>query len=156
MCNQHCIIPIHFCLFWILTIIVLSFLLAVYHRRVSIVTIPLILSCIYTLLVTITMQCVSLYCTDLTPPVITTVVPLESSITVRWTPQLQPCAVRYHISWMYTNDDGTTATGSGVSDQVTNYTIPTTVQGVYTVSVQAVDGVGNVGPAASLRVKSSK
>ena len=57
---------------------------------------------------------------------------------------------------MYTNDDGTTATGSGVSDQVTNYTIPTSVQGVYTVSVQAVDGVGNVGPATSVKVKSSK
>ena len=81
-------------------------------------------------------------------------VPLESSITVRWTPQ--PCAVGYNISWMYTNDDGTTATGSGVSDQVTNYTIPTSVQGVYTVSVQAVDGVGNVGPATSVKVKSSK
>ena len=57
---------------------------------------------------------------------------------------------------MYTNDDGATATDSGVSDQLTNYTIPTCVQGVYTVSVQAVDGVGNVGPAASVRVKSSK
>ena len=57
---------------------------------------------------------------------------------------------------MYTNDDGTTTTGSGVSDQVTSYTIPTSVQGVYTVSVQAVDGVGNVGPATSEVVKSSE
>ena len=57
---------------------------------------------------------------------------------------------------MYTNDDGTTATGNGVSNQLTNYTIPTSVQGVYTVSVQAVGGVGNVGPATSVRVKSSK
>ena len=58
---------------------------------------------------------------------------------------------------MYTNDDGTTTTtGSGVSDQVTNYTIPTSVQGVYTVSVQAVDGVGNVGPATSEVVRSSE
>ena len=60
------------------------------------------------------------------------------------------------MSWMYTDDDGTTATGSGVSYQLTNYTIPTCVQGVYTVSVQAVGGVGNVGPAASVIVKSSK
>ena len=57
---------------------------------------------------------------------------------------------------MYTNNDGTTTTGSGVSDQVTNYTIPTSVQGVYTVSVQAVDGVGNVGPATSEVVRSSE
>ena len=57
---------------------------------------------------------------------------------------------------MYTNDDGTTTTGSGVPDQVTNYTIPTSVQGVYTVSVQAVDGVGNVGPATSEVVRSSE
>ena len=60
------------------------------------------------------------------------------------------------MSWMYTNDDGTTTTGSGISDQVTNYTIPTSVQGVYTVSVQAVDGVGNVGPATSEVVRSSE
>ena len=59
---------------------------------------------------------------------------------------------------MYTwsNDDGTPTSGSEVSDQVTNYTIPTSVQGVYTVSVQAVDGVGNVGPATSEVVKSSE
>ena len=58
---------------------------------------------------------------------------------------------------MYTNDDGTTTTtASGVSDQVTNYTIPTSVQGVYTVSVQAVDGVGNAGPATSEVVRSSE
>ena len=95
-----------------------------------------------------------LYATDPTPPHITTMVPLESSITVRWTPQ--PCVVRYSVFWMYTNDDGTTTTGSGVSDQVTNYTIPTSVQGVYTVSVQAVDGVGDVGPATSEVVRSSE
>ena len=57
---------------------------------------------------------------------------------------------------MYTNDDGTTTTGSGVSDKVTNHTIPTSVQGVYTVSVQAVDGVGIVGPATSEVVRSSE
>ena len=57
---------------------------------------------------------------------------------------------------MYTNDNGTTTTGSGVSDQVTNYTIPTCVQGVYTVSVQAVDRGGNVGPATSEVVRSSE
>ena len=95
-----------------------------------------------------------LYAADLTPPHITKMDPLESSITVRWTPQ--PCAVRYRVSWTYTNDDGTTTTGSGVSDQVTSYTIPTSVQGVYTVSVQAVDGVGNVGPATSEVVRSSE
>ena len=95
-----------------------------------------------------------LYATDLTPPHITNMDPLESSITVRWTPQ--PCAVRYNVSWTYTNDNGTTTTGSGVSDQVTNYTIPTSVQGVYTVSVQAVDEVGDVGPATSEVVRSSE
>ena len=97
-----------------------------------------------------------LYATDLTPPKVTTMHSMEFSITVDWTPQ--PCnyTVRYRVSWMYTNDDGTTTTGSGVSDQVTNYTIPTSVQGVYTVSVQAVDGVGNVGPATSEVVRSSE
>ena len=95
-----------------------------------------------------------LYATDLIPPHITFVDALDSIITVEWTSQ--PCAVRYRVSWMYTNDDGTTTTGSGVSDQVTNYTIPTSVQGVYTVSVQAVDGVGNVGPATSEVVRSSE
>ena len=94
------------------------------------------------------------YTIDLTPPHIMSMVPLESSITIRWTSQ--PCTVRYNISWMYTNDDGTTTTGSGVPDQVTTYTIPTSVQGVYTVSVQAVDGVGNVGPATSEVVRSSE
>ena len=96
----------------------------------------------------------NVYTTDLIPPHIRNMDPLESSITVEWTPQ--PCAVMYNVSWMYTNDDGTTTTGSGVSDQVTNYTIPTSVQGVYTVSVQAVDGVGNVGPATSEVVRSSE
>ena len=95
-----------------------------------------------------------LYATDRPTPEVTNMDPLEFSITVRWTPQ--SCAVRYRVSWMYTNDDGTTTTGSGVSDQVTSYTIPTSVQGVYTVSVQAVDGVGNVGPATSEVVKSSE
>ena len=97
-----------------------------------------------------------LYATDLTPPKVTNIDSFESFITVRWTPQ--PCiyTVQYRVSWMYTNDDGTTTTGSGVSDQVTNYTIPTSVQGVYTVSVQAVDGVGNVGPATSEVVRSSE
>ena len=96
------------------------------------------------------------YCTALTPPHITNIDPFESFITVEWTSQ--PCiyTVRYRVSWNYTNDDGTTATGSGVSDQVTNYTIPTSVQGVYTVSVQAVDGVGTVGPATSEVVRSSE
>ena len=91
---------------------------------------------------------------DLTPPNVMNMDPLESSITVEWTSQ--PCAVRYRVSWTYTNDDDTTTTGSGVSDQVANYTIPTSVQGVYTVSVQAVDGVGNVGPATSEVVRSSE
>ena len=77
-------------------------------------------------------------------------------MTVRWTPQPCKYPVQYRVSWMYTNDDGTTTTGSGVSDQVTNYTILTSVQGVYTVSVQAVDGVGNVGPATSEVVRSSE
>ena len=94
------------------------------------------------------------YCTDLTPPKVTKMDPLEPTITIEWTPQ--PCAMRYRVSWTYTNDNGTTTTGSGVSDQVTNYTIPTSVQGVYTVSVQAVDGVGNVGPATSEVVRSSE
>ena len=94
------------------------------------------------------------YCTDLIPPKITNIDPFESNITVEWNPQ--PCAVWYSVSWMYTNDDGTTTTGSEVSDQVTNYTIPTSVQGVYTVSVQAVDEVGNVGPATSEVVRSSE
>ena len=100
--------------------------------------------------------CILLYATDLVPPHITNIDALESKITVRWTPQ--PCnnAVMYNVSWMYTNDDGTTTTASGVSDQVTNYTIPTFVQGVYTVSVQAADSMGNVGPAASELVKSSE
>ena len=95
-----------------------------------------------------------LYATDLTLPKVTNIDPFESNITVEWTPQ--PCAVRHNVSWMYTNDDGTTTTGGGVPDQVTNYTIPTSVQGVYTVSVQAVDGVGNVGPATSEVVRSSE
>ena len=101
-------------------------------------------------------SCILLYATDLTPPHIINMDPLESFITVRWTPQHCIYIVRYRVSWMYTNDDGTTTTGSGVSDQVTNYTIPTSVQGVYTVSVQAVDGVGNVGPATSEVVRSSE
>ena len=96
------------------------------------------------------------FATDLTPPHITTMHSMETSITVRWTSQ--PCnyTVGYSVSWTYTNDDGTTTTGSGVSVQVTNYTIPTSVQGVYTVSVQAVDGVGIVGPATSEVVRSSE
>ena len=82
--------------------------------------------------------------------------PQEYNITVRWTPQ--PCnyAVVYFVSWNYTNDYGTTTNGSGVSYQVTNYTIPISIQGVYTVSIQAVDGVGNVGPATSEVVRSSE
>ena len=56
---------------------------------------------------------------------------------------------------MYTNDDGTTTTDSGVTE-LTNYTIPTSVGGVYTVSVEAVDGVGNVGPSTTEVVRSSE
>ena len=56
---------------------------------------------------------------------------------------------------MYTNDDGTTTTDSGVTE-LTNYTIPTSVGGVYTVSVEAVGGVGIVGPSTTQVVRSSE
>ena len=56
---------------------------------------------------------------------------------------------------MYTNDDGTTTTDSGVTE-LTNYTIPTSVGGVYTVSVEAVDGVGNVGPSSNASAEPSE
>ena len=56
---------------------------------------------------------------------------------------------------MYTNDDGTTTTDSGVTE-LTNYTIPTSVGGEYTVSVEAVDGVGSVGPSSTEVVRSSE
>ena len=59
------------------------------------------------------------------------------------------------MSWMYTNDDGTTTTDSGVTE-LTNYTIPTSVGGVYTVSVEAVGGVGIVGPSTTAVVRSSE
>ena len=63
--------------------------------------------------------------------------------------------MRYSVSWIHTNDDGTTTTDSGVTE-LTNYTIPTSVGGVYTVSVEAVDGVGIVGPSTTEEVRSSE
>ena len=57
---------------------------------------------------------------------------------------------------MYTNDDGTTATADSGVTELTNYTIPTSVGGVYTVSVEAVDGVGIVGPSSTEEVRSSE
>ena len=90
---------------------------------------------------------------DLTPPPLTSIDSLASTITFKWSDQ--PCTVRYSVSWMYTNDDGTTTTDSGVTE-LTNYTIPTSVGGVYTVSVEAVDGVGNVGPSTTEVVRSSE
>ena len=89
---------------------------------------------------------------DQTPPPLTSIDSLASTITLKWSGQ--PCTVRYSVSWMYTNDDGTTTTDSGVTE-LTNYTIPTSVGGVYTVSVEAV-GVGNVGPSTTEVVRSSE
>jgi hypothetical protein len=89
---------------------------------------------------------------DLTPPPLTSIDSLASTITLKWSDQ--PCTVRYSVSWMYTNDDGTTTTDSGVTE-LTNYTIPTSVGGVYTVSVEAVDGVGIVGPSTTEVVRST-
>ena len=96
-------------------------------------------------------QCV--LTTDQTPPPLTSIDSLASNITLKWSDQ--PCTVRYSVSWMYTNDDGTTTTDSGVTE-LTNYTIPTSVGGVYTVSVEAVDGVGIVGPSTTEEVRSSE